>query len=139
MFETPIHSSFVAQVAPVGFADAADVVEDLSGQTVGTGRARLEIGERIGNGLAGAVWYHGVLRTGAPLMPPVKVDIVVSPWAAGRTEIGIRPLGRLGRLDSLRANRFFDAAWSVMPELVDRLAVAAPVPVPVQTGERVAA
>jgi hypothetical protein len=139
MFETPIQSSFVSQVAPIGFADAAGAADDLTGLSVTAGRTRLEVQERVGNGWAGAIWYSGVLYTGSVLIPAVKVDVVLSPWSAGRTEVGIRPLGRLGRLDSARARRFFDAAWSVLPPLVDRLSVTEPVSVPVDAGLKVAA
>ena len=139
MFETPIHSSFVSQVAEIGFADGADALEGLAGSRIGTGPVRLEVGERIGTGLAGAVWYSGVLRTGSLLIPSVKVDVVLSPWSAGRTEVGIRPLTRLGRFDSLRATRFFNAAWPVLGQLTARLGATPPVKVPTPAGVRVAA
>jgi hypothetical protein len=123
MFDTPIQSTFVSQVAPLGLADAVDAADQLVGQTITAGRSRLEVTARLGDGLAGAVWYSGTLRTGSSLIPSVRVDVVVSPWSAGRTEIGIRPLGRIGRPDSLRAHRFFDAAWAVLPELAGQLAL----------------
>jgi hypothetical protein len=126
MIETKISSTFVSQVAPVGFADAADAVEQLSGQEIESGRVRLSVQDRIGEGLAGAVWYSGVLHTGSILIPAVKVDIVVSPWSAGRTEIGLRPLSRIGQATSLRASRFFDSAWALLPELVDQIAAKVP-------------
>jgi hypothetical protein len=138
MFETQIQSSFVSQVAPLGFADAAEAADGLTDRTVTAGPVRLELEERTGQGLAGAVWYGGVLHTGSRLIPTVKVDVVVSPWSAGRSEIGIRPLSRLGRLDSARADRFYRAAWAVLPELVDRLGVTQPA-VPVEIGLKVAA
>src|SRR5438270_4636151 len=134
MLEAPIRSTFVSQVAALGFADAVDRADHLTGEEIVAGRARLEIQERIGDGLAGAVWYSGLLRTGAATRP-LRVDVVVSPWPAGRTEIGLRPLGRLGFTDSLRARRFFSAAWSVLPVLIDRLAAGrrteVPAPAPV--------
>jgi hypothetical protein len=130
MSETPIHSSFVAQVAPIGFADAAEAAEGLVGREIVTGRARLQVTGHAGAGIAGAVWYSGVLRTGG-LVPPVRVDLVISPWSAGRTEIGIRPLNRLGHFQSFRARKFFEAAWSLIPQLVAELApVAVEAPVP---------
>ncbi len=134
MGEAPFTSTFVSQVAPVGFADAADAADRLTGTEVAAGRARLQVKERIGDGLAGAIWYEGVLRTGRGLLPSVRVDIVVSPWSAGRTEIGLRPLSRIGRPDSIRARRFFDAAWTVMPRLVDLLGTGRPAEAPVTTG-----
>ena len=121
MFEAPIQSTFVSQVAKLGFADATDAGDRMTGQEITASKARLEFGNRIGDGLGGAVWYAGVLRTGSPFIPAVRVDVVVSPWSAGRVEVGIRPLGRLGRGESIRANRFFDAAWAVLPELVAEL------------------
>lgn len=139
MIETQIRSTFVSQVAPLGFADVADAVEKLSGEEVETGRVRLSIQERIGEGLAGAVWYSGVLHTGSRLVPSVKVDVVVSPWSAGRTEIGLRPLSRIGQPSSFRANRFFDAAWAVLPELIDRIGAAVPTDTRLPAGLSVAA
>ena len=129
MFDAPIQSTFVSQVAHLGFADAVDAADRLVGQEITAGRSRLHINARLGDGLAGAVWYSGTLRTGSNLIPSVRVDVVVSPWSAGRTEIGIRPLSRIGRPESLRANRFFDAAWSVVPALADELARVAETPV----------
>ncbi|HET6963652.1 MAG TPA: hypothetical protein VFH58_02700 [Acidimicrobiales bacterium] len=134
MGEAPITSTFVSQVVPLGFADAADSADRLTGSEIAAGRARLQFKQRIGDGLAGAVWYEGVLRTGHRLLPSVHVDIVVSPWSAGRTEIGLRPLSRIGRPESLRAGRFFDAAWAVLPRLLEQLALGRPAETPVTTG-----
>jgi hypothetical protein len=116
-----ITTNFVSQVARLGFVDALDRADALAGKEVSNGTVRLSVGERLGDGLAGAVWYSGVLRTGSPLLPTVRVDLVVTPWSAGRVEIGLRPLGRLGGLSSLRSNRFFNAAWTVMPSLISAL------------------
>lgn len=129
MFDAPIQSTFVSQVAHLGFADAIDAADRMVGQEITAGRARLHITARVGDGLAGAVWYSGTLKTGSSLIPSVRVDVVVSPWSAGRTEVGIRPLSRVGRTDSLRARRFFDAAWAVVPQLADELARVAETPV----------
>lgn len=134
MGEAPITSTFVSQVVPVGFADAADAADRLTGARVEAGRASLEFKGRIGHGLAGAVWYEGVLRTGHSLFPTVRVDIVVSPWSAGRTEIGLRPLTRIGRPDSFRANRFFAAAWDVLPRLLEQVGTGRPAEAPVTAG-----
>ena len=139
MLETPIESSYVSQVARIEFSDAAGAADDLTGQEISAGRVRLEIHQRVRDGVPGAVSYQGVLRTGSALIPSVKVDVVLSPWSADRTEIGIRPLSRLGRSDSFRANRFFDAAWSVLPVLVDRVESRLPVEAPSPAGLRVAA
>jgi hypothetical protein len=128
----------VSEVAPVGFADAAGAADRLTGQEIVEGRVRLQIKERIGTGLAGAVWYEGVLHAGR-FTPPVRVDVVVSPWSAGRSEIGLRPLSRIGRPESFRAGLFFSAAWAVLPRLVAALSSAAPVRVPASEGLRVAA
>ena len=121
-----IHSAFVSQVEPLGFADLADAVDELPGQAIAAGRARLNIRERSGSGLAGAVCYRGTLRTGSVLVPSVKVEVVVSPWSAGKSEVGIRPLANLGHTDSFRANRFYSAARSVLPALVDELRARLP-------------
>jgi hypothetical protein len=130
VFETSVQSTFVSQVAAIAFADAAAAADDLTGLDITAGRVRLEIHERSGNSPAGAVRYSGVLRTGSALIPSVKVDVVLSPWSAGRTEIGIGPLSRLGRSDSFRTSRFFTAAWSVLPVLIDRLEIRRPVEPP---------
>lgn len=121
MSNGPITTTFVSQVARLGFADAVERADSLAGTEISNGSARLSVGERLGDGLAGAVWYSGVLRTGSVLLPLVRVDLVVTPWSAGRVEIGLRPLGRLGSPYSLRSARFFNAAWSVMPSLISAL------------------
>jgi hypothetical protein len=51
----------------------------------------------------------------------MKVEVVVSPWSAGRSEVAIHPITELGRLDSLRANRFFKAAEAILPLVIDQL------------------
>jgi hypothetical protein len=130
MGEPPVTTSFVSQVAPVAFADAVDVADVLAGRELTAGSARLAVGRRIGDGLAGAVWYEGTLHTGSVLLPATRVDIVVSPWSAGRVEVGIRPLRRLGGPHSLRAARFFRAAWAVLPELIATLSATAPATAP---------
>jgi hypothetical protein len=134
-----ITTTFVSQVARLGFADALEQADSLIGHEVSNGSARLTIGERIGDGLAGAVWYSGVLRTGSPLLPSVRVDVVVTPWSAGRLEIGLRPLSRLGSASSVRANRFFSAAWRIMPSLVSALGASTVAERPAVTPSAVAA
>lgn len=116
-----IQSAYVSQVEPIEFGDLADAVGALSGEEITSGRARLQINERSGNGLAGAVYYLGTLRTGSPLIPTVKVEIVVSPWSSTKSEIGIRPLTHLGRFDSMRSNRFYSAARAVVQALFDQI------------------
>lgn len=116
-----IHSAFVSQVEKIGFADLAEAADELAGQEVTSGSARLSLRERCGNGLAGAVGFSGTLRTGSLLFPSVKVEVVVSPWSAGKSEIGIRPLARLGHTESFRANRFYNAARAILPDLVEEL------------------
>lgn len=130
MSTTRITTTFVSQVVGLPFADALDAADSLVGQQVTGGSAKLTVGERIGDGLAGAVWYSGTLRTGSPLLPSVRVDVVVTPWSAGRVEVGIRPLGRLGGAQSLRSARFFAAAWAVMAPLVDALGAPRPLAAP---------
>ena len=139
MTEARITSTFVSHVAPAGFADVVDAADRLAGSSIHAGGTELELRRRIGDGLAGAIWYEGVLKTGSPWFPTVRVDVVVSPWSAGRTEIGLRPLSRIGRADSFRAGRFFDAAWSILPALTEALAAGPVVATPVNAGLQVAA
>lgn len=124
-----IHSSVVPQVVPVGFADLAQAADRLPGSVVADGETRLEVEGRAGLGLGDAVRYRGTLRTSA-LLPPLKVEVVVSPWSAGKSEVAVHPVTNLRRLDSLRAKRFFKAALAILPALVDRLSaeVAAETP-----------
>lgn len=117
-----IHSAFVSQVAPVGFADLAEGFEKLAGTEIVAGKAKLQIHDRSGTGFADALYYRGALRTGSALVPTVKVEIVVSPWSSSRSEIGLRPLTNLGHFDSLRSNRFYDAARAVVARLFESLA-----------------
>jgi hypothetical protein len=116
-----IHSAFVSQVEKIDFDDLARSVEGLAGQEITAGRASLQIGELSGHGFAGAAYYRGTLRTGSLLVPSVNVELVVSPWSSTRSEIGIRPLTNLGRIDSLRSNRFYGAARSVLQVAADRV------------------
>lgn len=139
MTETPITSTFVSHVAPVGFADAVEATDRLAGSAIQAGGARLELRQRIGDGLAGGLWYEGLLKTGSPWFPAVRVDVVVSPWSAGRTEIGLRPLTRIGRPDSFRAARFFEAAWAVLPALTEALHAGQVTAAAVEAGLQVAA
>jgi hypothetical protein len=127
---TKIYSAVVSQVVPVGFADLAEAADELSGQEITAGRVRLKVNGRVGTGLAGAVRYAGILRTSSPLLPSAKVEVVVSPWSAGRSEVAIHPLTGLGQFDSLRANRFFKSARAALAVAIDSLFAHLPVEVP---------
>ena len=120
-----IRSAVVSQVVPVGFADLAEAADLLPGAEVGQGRTRLKVEVPLGAGVAGAVRFGGSLRTSA-LLPAVRVEVVVSPWSAGHSEVAIHPVTGLGRLDSGRAERFYRAALSILPALIDRLGSEAP-------------
>ncbi len=126
-----VYSPVVSEVVPVGFAGLARAVDDLPGQEFTEGRARLKVHGRVGTGLAGAIRFGGTLRTTSVLLPSVKVEVVVSPWSAGRSEVAIHPLTKLGQLDSLRANRFYQAARSILPAVIDRLDAELPTEAPV--------
>jgi hypothetical protein len=121
MAETQIHSAFVAKTAEFDYPDAVAALENLVGREIWSGSARLTIGERGADGLAGAASFSGRLRTGSLLFPSLRVDVVVSPWSATRVEFGIRPLGRVGRLGSFRLGRFSGAAWPMVEALIDRV------------------
>jgi len=125
-----IYSAVVSQVVPVGFADLAQAADKLPGMEMTGGRARLRVHDRVGTGLAGAVRFGGTLRTASPLLPSVKVELVVSPWSAGRSEVAIHPITNLGPLDSMRSNRFFESAPSVLAAAIGRLYEQLPVEVP---------
>jgi hypothetical protein len=126
-----IYSAVVSQVVPVGFDDLARAAEKLAGQEITQDRARLQVQGHAGPGLAGAIRLGGTLRTTSPLLPTIKVEVVVSPWSAERSEVAIHPLTKLGQFDSLRSHRFFKAARSVLPAVIDRLYAELPVEVPV--------
>jgi hypothetical protein len=126
---TKIDSAVVSQVVPVGFADLAQVADVLPGEEITEDRIRLKVHGRVGTGLAGAIHFGGTLRTSG-LLPSVEVEVVVSPWSASRSEVAIHPLTNLGQLDSLRANRFFKAARSILPVMIDRLYAELPVEIP---------
>jgi hypothetical protein len=115
-----VYSPVVSQVVPVGFADLAHSADQLPGRELVVDGARLKLHGPVGPGLAEAVRYGGTLRTAA-LLPSMKVEVVVSPWSAGRSEVAIHPITELGRLDSLRANRFFKAAEAILPLVIDQL------------------
>lgn len=119
-----IRSAVVSQVVPVGFADLAEAADLLPGVEVTRGRTRLRVETPLGTGLAGAVRFGGSLRSSA-LLPSIRVEVVVSPWSAGHSEVAIHPVTNLRRLDSQRAERFYRAALSVLPVLIDRLGSAA--------------
>lgn len=124
-----IYSAVVSDVVPVGFADLSQAAEKLPGEEITDMRARLKVHEGAGSGLAGAIRFSGAIQT-APLLPSIKVEVVVSPWSAGRTEVAIQPVTNLGHLESLRAARFFKAARSILPHLIERLYAELPVEVP---------
>ena len=124
------YTEVVSQVVPVGFADLACAAEELSGWEAPAGRARLQVQGPYGRQYEGMVRLGGVLRTGSLLLPKVRVEVIVSPWSAGRSEVAIHPITNLGQFDSLRANRFFEAARAVLPALVDHLSAEAPVEAP---------
>jgi hypothetical protein len=126
-----IYSAVVSEVVPVGFRDLAQVADRLPGREFTDGHARLNVQGPVGYGLAGAIRFAGELKTSA-LLPSVKVEVVISPWSATRSEVAIHPVSNLGHFDSLRANRFFKAARSIVPLVVDHLAAELPVEAPVK-------
>lgn len=113
--------TFVSNVAEVGYADAVEAMETRVGHEVVVGGVRLHLQVQTVDSVSGMTWMSGVLHTGSALSRPVKVDVVLSPWSAHRTEVGIRPISRTGAPDSLRTRRFLDAAWAVLPELTARV------------------
>ncbi len=129
-----IYSPVVSQVVPVGFADVAQAAETLPGHELSEGRTRLKVQSCVGTGVAGAVRYSATLRTTAAPFPAVKVEVVVSPWSEGRSEIAIQPVSNLGQFDSLHASRYFKAARSILPVVTDRLFADLPVEVPATVG-----
>jgi hypothetical protein len=127
-----IYSAVVSQVVPVGFTDLAEAADELPGREISEDRVRLRVGRRAGTGLGGATRFAGTLRTGAGLLPPIKVEVVVSAWSVHRSEVAIHPITSLGQLDSLRAQRFYNAAHSILRLVIDRLNAELPVEVPVE-------
>ena len=124
------YTQVVSQVVPVGFADLAGAADELSGWETAGGPAHLQVHGPARNPVPGVVRLEGTLRTGSMLLPRVKVEIVVSPWSAGRSDVAIHPITHLGRVDSMRANRFFAAARSVLPAVIDHLRAEVPVEAP---------
>jgi hypothetical protein len=116
-----IYSQVVSQVVPVGFADLAQAAQELPGQEITEHRIRLKVHGPAGTGLVGAVHFAGTLRTPSALLPSTKVEVVVTPWSADRSEVAIHPITNLGQLDSRRARRFYQAAGSILPVVIDRL------------------
>jgi hypothetical protein len=125
-----VYSAVVSQVVPGEFGDLAQAAEQLPGQEFTTDRARLAVGASVGPGLAGAIRFGGTLKT-STVLPSLKVEVVVSPWSANHSEVAIQPITNLGRFDSLRARRFFKAAASILPMVIDHLAAELPVEAPV--------
>jgi hypothetical protein len=121
-----VYSAVVSQVVPVGFADLAQAADKLPGQEISQDRIRLKVNGRASTGLAGAIRFPGTLRTTSALLPSMKVEVVVSPWSDDRSEVAIHPITNLGPFDSLRANRFFRAAGSILPVVIDRLRAEVP-------------
>ncbi|HET6963457.1 MAG TPA: hypothetical protein VFH58_01710 [Acidimicrobiales bacterium] len=124
------YTAVVSQVTPTGFADLAQAAEELPQAEVTDGRVRLSIQGQAGIGLPGMVRLAGSLRTNSLVLPWVRVEVVISPWSAGRSEVAIHPITHLGRIDSLRSGRFFEAARSILPELIERLGAGLRVDVP---------
>lgn len=120
------YSEVVPQVVPVGFADLAEAAEGLPGREFAAGRARLQVHGPVGQPLDGMIRLGGTLRTGSLVLPRVTVEVVISPWSAGRSEVAIHPITHLGPFDSLRANRFFEAAAAVLPGVIDDLGARVP-------------
>jgi hypothetical protein len=125
------YTEVVSEVVSAGFADLAQAAEELPHSELSDGRARLSIHGEAGRSLPGVVRLAGTLRTGALLLPRVKVEVVISPWSAGRSEVAVHPLTHVGQIDSLRSSRFFDAARSVLSLVIDRLEQGLPADVPV--------
>ncbi|HUJ67603.1 MAG TPA: hypothetical protein VLX59_18805 [Acidimicrobiales bacterium] len=129
-----VYSAVVSETVEAGFADLAQAAGHLPGQEVKQDRTSLTVHGPLDPGLAGAIRFSGTLRTSSPLLPSVKVEVVVSPWSAGRSEVAIHPLTHLGDLESFRARRFFNAARSILPLVIDRLSAELPVETPVPLG-----
>jgi hypothetical protein len=125
-----VYTPVVSEVVPVGFADLAQAAGELPGQELNSGSARLNVNRLVGTGLAGGIRFGGTLRTSSGLFPSIKVEVVVTPWSASRSEVAIHPMTNLGHLDSLRANRFYKAARSILPVVIDRLDAALPAEAP---------
>jgi hypothetical protein len=125
-----VYSPVVSEVIPVGFADLAPAVDVLSGQELNCGSARLNLHRPAGTSVAGGTRLAATLRTTSALFPSLKVEVVVSPWSAGRSEVAIHPVSNLGDLDSFRSNRFYKAARSILPAVIDRLTPDVPVKAP---------
>lgn len=121
-----IQSAVVSQVVPVGFADLAQAADELPGEELADDRVHLHVLGRLGSGQLGAVRFAGTLRAAPTVIPPMKVEVIVSPWSANRSEVAIRPLTNIGEFDSLRANRFFNAAHSILPTVIEHLTEEAP-------------
>jgi hypothetical protein len=115
-----VYSAVVSRVVAAGFADLIQAANALPGQEFTSNRGRLKVDNRVATDLADEIHFDATLRTTA-LLPSLKVEVVVSPWSADRSEVAIHPITRLGQLDSYRARRFFNAAHSVLPVVIDHL------------------
>jgi hypothetical protein len=129
-----VYSAVVTQVVPQSFAALAQAANELPGQELTADRVRLKVQDRVGDGLGGAIRYAATLRTASALLPSIKVEVVISPWSADQSEVAIHPMTHLGRSGSLRANRFFEAARTILPTVIDRLNAGLPVEVAVPVG-----
>jgi len=125
-----VNSAVVSQVVPVGFADLAEAADELPGQELTEDRIQLKVHGLVGTGFPGEIRFGGTLRTIPALIPSMKVEVVVSPWSADRSEVAIHPITNIGELDSLRANRFFKAACSILPAVIDHLKAQLPAEAP---------
>lgn len=124
------YTAVVSQIAPAGFADVAEAAEGWPRSEVAEGGVRLSVHGQAGKTLPGMVRLAGTLRTGSLVLPRARVEVVISPWSAGRSEISVHPITRLGRIDSLRSGRFFEAARSILPKLIERLDAELPAQAP---------
>lgn len=120
MSQTAVQT-FVGSTIALGYADAAEAAERLPGRDIAAGSAHLVLGDGPAESLGSTLTLQGVLHTGSPLVRPVRVELVLSPWSASRTEVGIRPSSKLGHTESVRTRRYLDAAWTVLPRLIDAL------------------
>jgi hypothetical protein len=121
MTEAPVYTLCVSQTAGVGFTDAAANAQDLAGRDFVAGPYRLHVSERLADGFDDARRFSGSLHFDGPLVRHLEVEVMVSPWSADQSEIAIRPVSHLGHPESHRTKRFLQAAWSVLPEVINEI------------------